>query len=249
MNKLIIMLLVVLPATASAQWQRIVDKIFDCHAVRFEYVSAEWDEYYGFWDNRPQNWDDWTNMLYTTSFDFQNGLPQAIKFVDKNGNYTTSICNGNDCYLFCGGGDFANDGLIIYVDEVFKNCKFCVGPFMKGLPFGNSNRMYSEDGTLLFEGDSMDCFDEDMNVKTPPYNYPNSRKKFVHKIFSDGSLYLGETYNGNWQGYGLFVWATGDAWFGEWKNGLRHGHGTLFFNDCTMQVGYWYGDDYYTTPQ
>ena len=246
MKKIIFALLMLVPTLASAQWQRIVDKIFDCHSVRFDYVSAEWNEYYGFWENPPADWDERANRIYYGSFDFENATPTAIRFLDKNGTYFPKLLSRRNGYMFSSGGDYNNDGLTIFIDEVYPKCKFCVGSFMLGLPMGSNVKFYSEDGTLLYEGD---FFDDPDNPQPPTYNYPNAHKRFEHKVFPDGSCYVGETFDGNWTGYGLFVWSTGDAWFGLWKDGLRHGFGVVYYSDCTMQTGYWYGDDYYTNPQ
>lgn len=48
----------------------------------------------------------------------------------------------------------------------------------------------------------------------------NSVLKFIET--SKGNYYLGQVdLNGYYQGFGLFVWANGEAWFGTWKNGQR----------------------------
>ncbi len=48
----------------------------------------------------------------------------------------------------------------------------------------------------------------------------NSVIKFIET--SKGNYYFGQVdLNGYYQGYGLFVWTNGRAWFGTWKNGQQ----------------------------
>ena len=44
---------------------------------------------------------------------------------------------------------------------------------------------------------------------------------------SDGTVYKGQTRNGQFNGQGTYTWPDGDKYVGEWKNHKTHGQGTF----------------------
>ncbi len=223
------------------QWINMIDKIFECHSLRFEYGSWDYQEYFDMWDT-----DACSSFYgqYVESFDFasESGTASAIKFIDKRGQYANYCGNGIAGYMFSLGGSY-DMGLIIFVDKIYPNCTFYIGPFMTARPFG-IGRYYSLSGQMLMEGEFCG---QDENAK-PNYNYPNSSKRFLTTSTSNG-FYIGESINGIRNGYGLYIWNDGDAWFGKWEDGARCGCGMMLYRNCTMKVGYWYGNDFYKNQQ
>ena len=45
--------------------------------------------------------------------------------------------------------------------------------------------------------------------------------------------------NGGKHGYGIFRWADGDVYFGEWKKNKREGHGYMRYVDGGEYCGEW----------
>ena len=80
------------------------------------------------------------------------------------------------------------------------------------------------------------------------HNGTTSQKKyrFSFIITSKENCYLGETVNGRYDGFGLFIWANGDSWYGQWSNGVRQGYGILNYYDGSLlpKIGYWNNNEY-----
>ena len=62
---------------------------------------------------------------------------------------------------------------------------------------------------------------------------------FVGMDYNNGDRYIGEIYQNRRHGFGLYFYAQGGFWFGQYDNGKCHGPGCLFRPDDTMRVG-WY---------
>jgi hypothetical protein len=57
-------------------------------------------------------------------------------------------------------------------------------------------------------------------------------------------MYLGETKNGDMTGYGVYVWANGNARFGNFVNGKAKGVVMFLAHNAEWETGCWYGDNY-----
>lgn len=239
-----ISIILIMPFIGKAQWQTMVDKIFSCHSVRYEHGSYEMRDYIGYsYDGLPEDIDSYE---YMRTMDFSSSIPTAIKFTDKYGFNWVDCGHGKNGYMFSDGysnGQTTGNGLIIFIDEVYSGCKFYVGPFILGRPYGRG-RYYSAEGRLLMNGE----FYGQEDGTHPSFNYPSSSKRFEIQ-YLDNCVYIGETIGGTFAGYGLYVWNDGSAWFGAWRNGSRNGHGMELYNNCTMKTGCWYGNKYYKNKQ
>ena len=60
-------------------------------------------------------------------------------------------------------------------------------------------------------------------------------------VFASGNRYEGEMRDGAYHGFGIFSWAEGTLYEGEWLNGQQEGRGTLTFADGRQYVGDWNG--------
>ena len=70
----------------------------------------------------------------------------------------------------------------------------------------------------------------------------NRQAKNGRHIFPDGSIYEGELVMGKPNGYGVHELANGDAFEGQHKDGLAHGHGTRRYKsnpEIVQYVGNW----------
>lgn len=259
-----------MPLLAEAQWQNTVDRIFQCHSLRFLFGSMEWDAtrymakvlFGKETENEPkfpypplltENYLDKRYKQFQGGKDLKEDFVSllmfqsyegvyAVKVRDKNNDFVDYIPSGVGYMFACSGNGYEGSGLIIYTKPVYQNCKFFVGQFLGGKPM--NGRFYSENGTLLFDGSVTDW----SNPEIPEYNYPNPSKQFKYTRTGQDA-YLGETSGGVKRGTGLYVWANGDAWFGEWSNGVRNGAGIMLYNNCTIKFGFWYGNQYYKNKQ
>lgn len=64
-------------------------------------------------------------------------------------------------------------------------------------------------------------------MKSPTDTFPSttsSDRKF-EILGVDGGYYIAETRNGIRNGKGILVQSSGEAWYGDWKNGVLQGEG------------------------
>ena len=54
----------------------------------------------------------------------------------------------------------------------------------------------------------------------------------------DGSSYIGEFYNNNFNGRGIYTWNDGKQYEGWWQNGKQHGEG-IYRKDGRDKRGIW----------
>ena len=60
-------------------------------------------------------------------------------------------------------------------------------------------------------------------------------------VFASGNRYEGEMKDGAYHGFGIFSWTDGTVDEGEWINGQQEGRGTLTFVDARQYIGDWNG--------
>ena len=60
-------------------------------------------------------------------------------------------------------------------------------------------------------------------------------------VFASGNRYEGEMKDGAYHGFGIFSWTDGTVYEGEWINGQQEGRGTLTFVDARQYIGDWNG--------
>jgi hypothetical protein len=70
--------------------------------------------------------------------------------------------------------------------------------------------------------------------------------------WADGSTYSGEWFDGLKQGRGLYVYANGDIYEGGYHQGVKHGYGSASWSNGSRYVGQWHagrehGQGRYTT--
>jgi hypothetical protein len=62
------------------------------------------------------------------------------------------------------------------------------------------------------------------------------------KTYDNGDRYEGEWKDGKRHGQGTLYYKSGSRYEGEWKDGKRHGQGTFFWNDGDRYEGEWKDD-------
>lgn len=66
---------------------------------------------------------------------------------------------------------------------------------------------------------------------------------FVSITYKNGDRYIGEIYKGKRHGYGIYYYANGNYWYGQYKDDVRCGFGALFTVENKMAVGLWNIED------
>ena len=61
----------------------------------------------------------------------------------------------------------------------------------------------------------------------PKTDYPHNC--FDKYVWDDGTKYVGDWRDGNFNGQGTLTYANGDRYIGEWKNGKKHGTGSYSY--------------------
>ncbi len=62
--------------------------------------------------------------------------------------------------------------------------------------------------------------------------------------YADGSKYQGQFAQGQLHGWGTWFYNNGDKYIGSFKNNFSHGKGTIYHIDGTQTSGHWYNGEY-----
>lgn len=76
----------------------------------------------------------------------------------------------------------------------------------------------------------------------PTSKQPTPAYTFKKMTYANGDAYYGEMKDGVRHGYGVYYWSNGDFWYGRYENGYRQGYGALFKTDHRVFWGKWVGD-------
>jgi hypothetical protein len=195
------------------------------------------------------NWKSAINkVVYTGATTYENAIYKGEKsnkgirtglgayfFIADNesywGEFLQGESNGKGIYIIGKEGDFYFSGC--------RGCKFYAGNWSSDMKNG-LGKCYDKKGDLLYFG----YYQNEKPLETFPQTYEESYK-FESVEYSNGDMYLGETYKGYLHGLGIFFWANGAAWYGEWKDGKRDGTGIEFLRDGSIKTGRWFGDTYF----
>ena len=66
---------------------------------------------------------------------------------------------------------------------------------------------------------------------------------FVSMKYPNGDQYVGEVYERQRHGYGIYYYRNGDFWFGQYNHDYRTGFGALFHVEGGLEIGEWKGED------
>ena len=96
----------------------------------------------------------------------------------------------------------------------------------------DNDNSINEDLTLIKVFDNQDILLINRIISVDYINY-------IHYINIEDILgYLRNNYNikynNEYNGYGKMIYENGEYYIGEWKDGLRHGKGILFFNNAKL---------------
>ena len=71
-------------------------------------------------------------------------------------------------------------------------------------------------------------------------------RKLGYGVFqwASGNVYKGEYKNDERDGYGEMYWTDGSCYQGEWVGGIQHGYGKMIFPDGSKKEGYFENNVY-----
>lgn len=161
------------------------------------------------------------------------------------------IYNNNDIYdgEWKGGKE---DGVGIYIWK--KGDRF-EGKFKNGLREGPGKLIYA-DGSIKSGIWKTDVYQEkksnDVLKSDPGCKSGDCENGYGLYVFDSGESYEGEWKDGKYNGKGKYTFSNGDSYNGEWENSLFDGFGTYRYNDGGEEKGFWKSNKYiglYPTAQ
>ncbi len=144
------------------------------------------------------------------------------------GDFSNGETNGCGMMLTPQGSSISNCG----------ECVVYVGNWRNGKKSGMGT-CYAENGDVIYSGK----FEEDRPTGTYPSKDGSPLRHFSFVEYDDDCKYMGETNDGTFDGFGVFSWANGDLWFGNFRDGAQKGIGLYMFSDAEWAVLNYNGDD------
>ena len=180
-----------------------------------------------------------------TSADFEK-LRQAIstnhKRTANNNIYKGQYPNGIAAYILSSGsiyvGGFranqmSGDGILIFADGYDR---IHVGNWSNNNM--SKGAYYDATGKLIYQGE--------LNYGKPQGSYPTPSDKTTYKfevLYLSNQIYIGETTDGNMDGYGIWLLSNGDILLSWSKNGIPDGEGINIQNNGTVNNFIWKQED------
>jgi regulator of sirC expression with transglutaminase-like and TPR domain len=154
-------------------------------------------------------------------------------------NMSACIYPAGDMYLgnFWGNKKHGYGINIVPDGYQINNCpgaKYYVGYWSNDEKSGNGT-CYNASGTLIYNGEFRN--DRPTGIYPTMDNYASYKFQTLNTIGAD--KYIGQTYNGERHGYGIYAWLSGDIWIGNWKDGARAGQGIDIASNGSVTTGNW----------
>ncbi len=105
-----------------------------------------------------------------------------------------------------------------------------------------------EDGNLIADVFAEEEADDGTNIQSGCISGDCENGEGVF-AYADGSKYEGQFLDGKSNGWGTFYYPNGEKYIGPFKNGYRHGKGALYHLDDTQTIGEWKEGEYFGNPQ
>ena len=192
---------------------------------------------------------DWLNEVFSKSF-------EVVHEKNKNSWYKGQIIkkqqNGmgllklKDGSLYIGDflkGNISGYGMLLLPEGSFMpycdSCTVYIGNWRDGKKSGMGT-CYARNGDVIYSGK----FANDKPAEPYPSANNHSSKYFSLLKADNGDMSLGELREGCFNGYCVTVWANGDLYIGNSRNGLRKGIGLYLMYDGEWQVLNFSDEDY-----
>lgn len=212
----------------------------------YYFATDEW--YEGHWENNKRNG-------YGVNYYADNSRKEGFWKDDifygtnppKSGCISGNCTNGYGVYVFNSGnryeGNWKNDDYHGQGTFIFANGGRYVGEF--------KDSKYNGKGTFFYtDGTKKEGFWQDNDYMGSDYKNSgcisgNCENGFGTYLFETGDKYVGGFKNGNYSGDGTYYFASsGNKYVGEWENNKYNGKGTLYYADGTSKTGIWKDNEY-----
>lgn len=137
--------------------------------------------------------------------------------------------------IYCGLANGKRNGKGMYI---FSDGSAYVGNWKDDKRHDKEGRLYDKNGKLIY------CGKYYKSKRKGEYLSNNVMLAYTFGIinYDNGDKYIGEKYQGQRHGMGLYIWLDGSAWYGNWTNGSRDGEGIYMPYSGGYSVGIWKGD-------
>lgn len=169
---------------------------------------------------------------YETAFVDLVGGNYANVMRASTGQYFGQVDSKGELYGF---GAYFTDG----EGQVFG--LFCKSQFMIGIKLGVTDvKVGSDDHYIVYDPKTGAALYIMKDGKR--YSIDAARRqswKFLRLKYSNGAEYVGETVDGQRDGYGVYYYADGDYYFGRYSDGAPVGYGATFKTDNRLIIQNW----------
>ncbi len=162
------------------------------------------------------------------------------------GNWKNNQQNGNGSFTFASGGKYTGEfkngkrnGTGTYI---WSDGEKYTGQWMNDKQHGEGT-YYKKDGTVK-TGVWKEGIYKGKTGEVTGCIFGNCSNGYGTYVWSTGEKYTGYWVNDHRKGQGTNYFANGARYEGEWSNDLRNGYGTNYYNDGTSKAGLWENDRY-----
>ncbi|MBO7490755.1 MAG: hypothetical protein J6T88_10795 [Bacteroidales bacterium] len=246
------------PAEIKKACARLGEKLFGVSMVDEYEKKEEMRKKEDLSDRQTQDLIDvpWWELLKKTAAKTRNANGECHIGDNCNGNNPLAlhIWGKGGIYIGHWGTNCNSNGEGMYFDKPGESVVY-VGPWNGDYRHGKDARVYDNGGELIYIGK----FKDDYPTGQYPIKIDLSSTKslldvsllrmehcFNVRNYENGDKYVGEakmnTANPDVDlknGWGLYIWANGNVWYGEWSNDKMNGIGIYINNDGTYYYGTW----------
>ncbi len=187
--------------------------------------------------------------------DFRKGKKTGfgtMRFANQDiyeGNWDNGMMQGEGKYQFANGDKYIGN---FYQDKFHGEGKYYVGgsvvlgPWKHGESSGMnvSTTVQNNTNTTPPAETNVSATTAESSSSTAKDNYPDCTFGKCHDIigiykYAEGSEFIGEFKNGQPQGQGTCYYANGDKYVGGWRSHAPHGKGILYYKNGRVSGGSW----------
>jgi len=179
-----------------------------------------------------------------TAGDCQNGkgtyiFPSGAKYT---GDFKDGEIHGVGVCYYTNGSKYSGQWLHRYPEgkgtKTFADGTKRTGDWQKGQPIDENGEV------IVFTAKGEAEEDDGTDIQTGCITGDCEKGEGVF-AYADGSRYEGQFANGKLQGFGTLFSANGDKFVGSFENNFQNGSGTMFHADGTKSVGQWMEGEFY----
>lgn len=165
------------------------------------------------------------------------------------GNWKNGEKEGEGTYIFATGskytGEFKNGKRYGKGTYIWSDGEKHTGQWMNDKQYGEGS-YYRKDGSVLTGVWKEGKYQGKIGEVTGCI-FGDCDNGFGTYVWNTGEKYTGQWINSRRKGQGTNYFASGERYEGEWSDDLRNGYGTNYYNDGSTKAGLWENDRYIGT--